>query len=251
MDIGGRYNIIIKPYKLSKKVVKHTGKLIYVHPEGRHAVFDIGNYKLTISRADIMTGEVELRLEGSQYLIKALDPKIEREVRKLANKEAKITREQLLEECQRYGTNFESARIIGEKYGLAKYTVYTYITKWCIREALKGEKSETNKGDEGKVKIKKDSPVEVKVNKLDTKTEEPETEIPVATMDDEGDCRSSIDPGIKVGFTIEKPYIDAFQLKRSGRFEKGKVVNILTGIANMLKDEEDGEYMVYVDLCQR
>lgn len=149
------------------------------------------------------------------------------------HKEPKITQEQLLEECREHGHGFEAAEIIGEKYGLSKRTVYTYIGKWGIREAL----------------MSGNNPAEGKVVELEP--EKQATEVYGASMEDEDDRGSTIDPGIKVGFTIEKSHIDAFQLKRSGRFEKGKVVNILAGIANMLKDEEDGEYMIYVDLCQR
>lgn len=71
-------------------------------------------------------------------------------------KEPKITREQLLEECRAHGTGLEAATVIGEKYGLSKYTVYTYIGKWGIKEELGVVKSssKTRRGQNRKEAVK-------------------------------------------------------------------------------------------------
>ena len=40
------------------------------------------------------------------------------------NREPKITREQLLDECKKHGTSFDAAKIIAPKYGMSWRTIY-------------------------------------------------------------------------------------------------------------------------------
>lgn len=61
------------------------------------------------------------------------------------NKEPKITREELLEECKEHGTDWDAAKIIAEKYGLAKNTIKNYINKWGIKNELQSEQYEEPK----------------------------------------------------------------------------------------------------------
>lgn len=61
------------------------------------------------------------------------------------NKEPKITREELLEECKEHGMDWDAAKIIAEKYGLAKNTIKNYINKWGIKKELQPEQSEEPK----------------------------------------------------------------------------------------------------------
>lgn len=52
------------------------------------------------------------------------------------NREPKITKEQLLEECREHGTDWAAAKIIAKKYDLANTTIYNYMGKWGIKEEL-------------------------------------------------------------------------------------------------------------------
>lgn len=75
--------------------------------------------------------------DRAEKLAREREEREKKEVEKVANnREPKITKEQLFEECMLHGTNTKAAKIIAEKYGLKWQTVYTYIAKWGVREEL-------------------------------------------------------------------------------------------------------------------
>lgn len=83
-----------------------------------------GKYPITINKYDITTGKVEIE-------------KMESEEDEMYNKEPKITKEQLLEECKVLGTGKEAKIKISEKYGTTPGTIDNYIYKYKINKELK------------------------------------------------------------------------------------------------------------------
>lgn len=213
MNVGESFNITKWISRIKQKAKNYTGELIYIHPEGRYAVFDVGNYKLTVSQADIITGEIELRPEGRKTLIKSLKPKIEKEVSRLTKQGPKITREQLLEECKALGTDLEAARAIADKYGLSRLTISTYMNKWGIKKELKPQPAEETKVQDHQCEPAKEA---ISDN----------NQLPQHGMSDE------------------------FKLVRKGKFDKEKAVKIFYSVASLLDREEEGYFLIDLNVRQ-
>lgn len=113
-------------------VVEETEKFISVN---------YGLYPGCINKFDLKTGNVKIKRIEEENGMKP---------------EAKITKEQLLEECKIYGTDKDAVNHIGEKYGLAPNTIKSYIQRWLtIEEKIAIDKSVENKCNEDMKKIEK------------------------------------------------------------------------------------------------
>lgn len=142
------------------------------------------------------------------------------------NREPKITKEQLLKDCREHGTSWDAAKIIADKYGMSKNTIYNYISKWGIRQELQPAPNE-NKPTSG-LDFARLNPPEVKHEPALAKPEMPDME------------REA----------VKELHGGEFQLRRAGIMEKSAIVNMLRNIAAMLTTEADGEYKIELSVTR-
>jgi hypothetical protein len=105
-----------------------TSECTFLSETEKFITIDYGNYRGTINKYDLKIGKVKIeKIETEESGMKA---------------EAKITKEQLLEECKVHGTGKKACKIISEKHGLTENTIKAYIQRWLtIDERIDIDKS--------------------------------------------------------------------------------------------------------------
>lgn len=117
MQAGDKIKVLIK--KNNKWSAKER---VYISETDKIILVDTGNYKETINKFDIKCGRVKIQLVEDEDMY---------------GREPKITREQLIEECNQHGTGKEAREAIAKKYGLTEGTIQNYIYKrWKITDEL-------------------------------------------------------------------------------------------------------------------
>jgi hypothetical protein len=159
--------------------------------------------------------------EKSAWIINNMDKQRQKKVAEIKkegkglanNKEPKITREQLLEECKELGTSWDAARVIAEKYDLSKHTIKNYINKFGIKKELQPQPTE------------------------ETKVQDQQSEPPKEVTYD--------------NYMISQHGIlDEFKLIRKGKFDKEKAVKIFYSVASLLDREEVGDFLIDLNISR-
>ena len=153
----------------------------------------------------------------------------EKEKMKIAvnNKEPKITREQLLEECKKHGTNWSAAKEIAKNYDLTHTTIYNYMGKWGIREELQPA---------GKPKTCRE-------NKGPTLAAD-------GLVKEEPAVKEVVDADQAERAAEKELYTEEFQLRRAGTFDKKSAASLMRNLADMLHGEQDGDYRILLEISR-
>lgn len=226
MVVGDKCTVKVYPSSSysRKKPRVYTGEIVYIHPDDLYITVDVGRYKLTVSKADRLTGITELYINGQLMKVKE-----ERRIKEVARIPV-IEKELLLEECREHGTNAEAIRTIANKYNVAISTVRNAIYRWDIKLQLQAEK------EEQAAALKKEQKDE---NKQVADTKEIEKTLgPVSAEIASTETKSN----------------DRFEVKYIGVYTAADAATVLVSAAGMLdglaRAKEDEKYRIHLAISR-
>ena len=207
-----------------KKPRVYNGEIVHIHPDDLYITVDVGSYKLTVLKADRLTGKVQLFIDGQLVGVEK-----ERRIKEVARTPV-IAKELLLEECREHGTNAEAMKIIADKYHVTVSTVRNAIYRWDIKLKLQAEKE---KQAAALKKEQKDENKQVADTKEIEKTSEPVTEETTNT---------------------ETKSNDRFEVKYIGVYTAADAAAVLVSAAGMLdglaRAKEDEKYRIHLAISR-
>jgi hypothetical protein len=135
MVVGDKCTVKVYPSSSysRKKPRVYTGEIVYIHPDDLYITVDVGSYKLTVLKADRLTGKVQLFIDGQLVKVEK-----ERRIKEVVRKPV-IEKDLLLEECRIHGTNAAAMKTIANKYNVAISTVRNASYRWDIKLKLQEE----------------------------------------------------------------------------------------------------------------
>jgi hypothetical protein len=226
MIVGDKCTVKVQSNNPGRKKPKiYTGKIVYIHPEDQYVTVDIGKYKITVLKADRLTGITELYINGQLVKVKE-----ERRVKEVA-KTPVIKKELLLEECREHGTNAAAMKVIANKYNVAISTVRNAIYRWDIKLKLQEGKEEQAAALKKEQKDKQDEGRQKKATKETKKTSDLVTEETASTKTNSNDI---------------------FEIKYLGFYTAAEAAVVMINTAEMLEGlakDKEGEPMYRIHLA--
>ncbi len=253
MVVGDKCTVKVYPsssYSRKKQKPRvYTGEIVYIHPDDLYITVDVGSYKLTVLKADRLTGKVQLFVDGQLVKVEK-----ERRIKEVVRKPV-IEKDLLLEECRIYGTNAAAMKTIANKYNVAISTVRNAIYRWDIKLKLQEEEKKEEQNMvlyEQQYKEQQDEDKQNEDTKEIEKISNPVTEgsvLPrpdiITVMDGNGHLLKSYP---------NDPYQNKFEIKYIGLYTAADVAAVLASAAGMLdglaRAKEEEKYRIHLAISR-